>query len=106
MPLVSLCFVHIRRSPAGCGNLLDRNWSVSRREDDHVIATPGAPEAPAAIIRNIAQRLRRATDGGNLLQSALREESNVTAVRRPERVRCAFRKRHRLRLKRIERAQP
>src|SRR5215471_1734307 len=105
MPLVSLCFVHIRRSPAGCGNLLDRNWSVKRREDDHVIATPGAPEASAEI-REIAQRLRRATDGGNLLQSALREESNVTAVRRPERVSRAFRKRHRLRLKRIESAQP
>ena len=63
-----------------------------RGEDNHIVAAPASPSR----IRSIGDHRNRAAGGGNLHQFAVGKESNVAAVRRPERMRRSHRALHRL----------
>ena len=63
----------------------------TRREQNHVVAIPGS----AAAAGRIAQGLGRATRDGDLLELAFREEPQVRAIRRPERIVRSVRSRQR-----------
>src|SRR5262245_24210407 len=62
---------------AGSGNAIQH---VKAREEDHALSIPG----PAAAFRHIAKRLRRSARGVDSLELAIGEESDGTAVGRPE----------------------
>jgi hypothetical protein len=61
---------------------LDRLAEGVRNEHDDVVTIPRS----ASAVGSVAQRLRGTAARGDLLQFALREESDVAAIGRPERV--------------------
>src|SRR5215510_1293003 len=84
---------YIRRYAAGGRYSL--NGTPNGRKDDHIVAIPRCSPA----LSRVTQRLRRAATGGDLLELALREESDLVAVGRPEWVRSVVSTGHRLSLK-------
>src|SRR5262247_3293798 len=68
------------------------------RKNDHVLPVP----RPTTRRDRIAERLSRATTGGNLLELPLREETDIATIGRPERKRRVVGGRHGLRLQCIQ----
>src|SRR5262245_1126048 len=94
---------HVRGNSAGGRYSLDYSISVAGlRKEDYVLAVPRS----SAALEHVTKRLRRAAAGGDLLELALREKSDVAAVGRPEGVRGVVGGRHRVSLKRVQRPQP
>ena len=102
IPLIALGLGHVDGNAARRRDPLDRNPAGARREHDDIVTIPRS----AAAVGRVAQRLRGTAAGGDFLQLALREESDVAAIGRPERIRGVLGERHRLSLKRIHRTQP
>src|SRR5690349_953104 len=98
----TLGFGHVGGNAAGRRDSLDRGSAAGRRKHDHVVAAPRS----ATSLGCIAKRLDRTTAGSNLLTFALREESEVAAIGRPEGVRGILRTQYRLCLKCVQRPQP
>ena len=90
-----------RRGPAERGDSVDGR-EIARREQDHVILTPrtASPEG------GVGQGRAVASTGEYLLELPTREEADLPAVRRPERVGAALRSLHRAGVHRIQRPHP
>src|SRR5260221_10148478 len=82
----------VRWNAAGSRDALDRSVAGCGRKHDNIFTAPGA----ATAVRRITQGLDQTTAGGDLLELALREESDVAAIGRPEGVGGALGARHRL----------
>src|SRR5580700_3921700 len=82
-----------RREARSIGiDALERTLSIGRKED-YTLASPSA----AASGQSGGERLRRASGDRHLLQLAVGEEPNVSAIRRPERITralCPRQRRH------------
>ena len=82
-------------------HFLERSLEI-RSEHDHIVAAP----ASSPRIGGIGQAHNRAARGGNLHQFSAGKEADVTAIRRPERMRSTGSAVELLRRAAVERADP
>src|SRR5215510_14771867 len=97
----TLCCGHVRGYATASGGYSLNGTSIARKHD-HVVAIPRSSPA----VGDITQRLRGAAASGNLPKLALREESDLAAVGRPEGEHRVLSVRHWLGLKRVQSAEP
>ena len=100
-PLLAFELRHGSGRAAGRRHPMNRG-PVPRRKDDHPVRTPG----PTSTDGRVADRLRRTTRRLDLLELALREETEEAAVWGPEGIGGSFRVRKRARRQRVDRSHP
>src|SRR5262245_58714121 len=89
------------RYASGC-RYSEEHAAASRRKENDVLGVPGAPSA----VPGVAECLRTAPRQTHLPELALSKKSDITAIGRPEGIRCAFSARQRAIHERIEKMHP